>query len=215
MNRFRHVVLLFLALACYEQNALARYIQSDPIGLRGGINTYTYVTGNPLSYIDPLGLDGKAALKWALQQVGKGDDYSYWSTNSEARGTIRSLLDGRPSLKCNKFVWDALSKGGDPAGRMPDGRIPSASEWGDPKVVIPGYTVIPSGTALQDGDVLSDGAHVGLYGPLQSGNSGSVSAAAPLKGGTGLAGGVVHNDWGFRSGQTVTVRRCECDMKNE
>lgn len=51
-------------------SAIGRYVEREPIGLQGGLNTFAYAANNPLTYADPEGLNPGALALPAIPSSG-------------------------------------------------------------------------------------------------------------------------------------------------
>ncbi|KPC49932.1 putative deoxyribonuclease RhsA [Amantichitinum ursilacus] len=77
---------------------LGRYIQSDPIGLGGGISTYGYVGNNPLVFIDPSAM-ARTTVDAAIEQAIRRGDVD----------ELRALLDAAGSGEQNAVIQNAIT----------------------------------------------------------------------------------------------------------
>jgi RHS repeat-associated protein len=117
-GRERDVGSLQYNRARYYDSDLGRFISEDPIGLDGGINTYSYAGENPVSFVDPFGEVDSLPQGVVDFFAGFGDGISGGLTRR-----IRGLYDGNNSIDRCSAIYRGAEWSGIVAGlAVPVGR---------------------------------------------------------------------------------------------
>ena len=136
------------------------FLQKDPIGISGGLNTYLYCNNNPVNYIDPLGLN------WFDNVVnfgtGMGDAVSFGGTQW-LRNQF-SVYDGTVNYSSGSYAGGQITGYG-VAGALTGAAGAAIITRAAPLAVqaldlIPGVTAVQAAGAVDMGLLVTAGAGV-------------------------------------------------------
>jgi RHS repeat-associated protein len=148
-NRFRHY-----------SPALGRYLQSDPMGIAGGKNLYSY-PANPLTSVDIFGLHPpKSEDDDGASQTGQDEEASKRAQKEEPPN-IKALLDQMSEEDRNRILarTQATDKKGRPFGSQGNPDLPSVDQF-DPRI-----QTVPAGELE---GMIGDRTKHGLYPDQQA-----------------------------------------------
>lgn len=138
----------------YYDPDVGRFMVTDPIGLRGGLNLYSYAP-NPLKYADPLGLTPCAVSNQKANRL---------LDSSETKVTVRSRSDAE-QLFMDRYLghnYKNMTGESGPSTKnlmeyLTENKTKAGSyHWGDikdPSVTKPSYRVSGHGPGNPDGDL--------------------------------------------------------------
>lgn len=186
---------LILCTWRYYDPTLGRWLTRDPIGYRGGVNLYGYVGNNPVSLIDPLGLEGFDLFGWV------GGQY-----NKIAKGLDR-LLDAKTYgwSYAPRWMTDPLENA-------------SAAFWQDPVGgVMTAYSIVGPGGLLWNSGIAGANLVRNLHKDIRPGTvavlctpSGSLYTGYSQKGGIAM---LMHPEIQAVYDLVPAARRSESHMK--